>query len=168
MATTIKNLRHPYLDLILIAITVAVVFLSAFAAGRKVIPHSVAGDFITVSEVTVFNTPYGLDPKMSVDRVIHREFSARWVTTVRPIESLEYACGSSGSSPYRPDAGLPNNLYLFDFWLFDKGDPASLCRKGFYPLPRGCYIVDTTWEFVDPLSLTTLAVHNRSSEFCIE
>ena len=162
------RIRHPYIDLGLIALAVVVVFTGAFMLGRGSVDVSYPEDFLVVHSVEIQNTPFGMDPLMSIDREIVQAFAGNWVATIRPADTLEYACGNAGSAPYRPDAQIPEAPYLFDFWLFDRGNGASLCREGFYPLPRGCYIVDTTWEFVDPLSLTTLSVHNRSNEFCIE
>ena len=164
-----KNmLKHPYFDLFGIAMAVVVVFGLSFIAGRNWDPPSTANDFFIVRDVHVDNTPFGMDPVMTVDRTIVQPFRGEWTAVVRPTDSFEYVCGNHGFAPYRPDATLPDNLRLFDFWLFDRGHPASLCRPEWYPLPRGCYVVDTTWDFIDPMSSQTLSVHVRSNTFCIE
>lgn len=163
-----KMLKHPYFDLFAIATAVVVVFGLSFTAGRQWSQYSSPDDFFIVETVEVMNTPFGMDPIMDVDRTILQPFRGEWTAVVRPTTSFEYVCGNHGFAPYRPDAELPEPVRLFDFWLFDRGDPASLCRPDWYPLPRGCYVVDTTWDFTDPMSSQTLSVHARSNTFCIE
>lgn len=168
---TMAQKRNSFLVVGIVAISLVIhlLFLVFFSLGRTVAGYDYrANEFFEVTSVEIENTPYGQDPQMHVDRTIHQAFSGTWIARIATTDG-EWVCGNEGSAPYKPDARLPERLGLFDFWLFiDAEQPGQYCRDGYYPLPRGCYIVDTTWEIHDDRVTPPRLVSARSNEFCVE
>lgn len=151
-----------------ISLTIHLLFLTFFSLGRTAAGYDFAADeFFQVHSVVIEDTQYGQDPQMHVERTIVQDFPGTWIARVA-TEDGEWVCGNEGSSPYRTDARLPDSIGLFDFWLFiDTEQPGQYCRDGYYPLPVGCYIVDTTWEVHDERVEPPRLVHARSNRFCV-
>jgi len=153
---------------LVLSLVIHFLFVTFYSLGQTVAGYAIpTDDFFVVTSVEIEDTPYGQDPQMRVDRTIVQAFPGVWVVRIATA-SGEWVCGNNGSTPYHPDATLPENIGLFDFWLFiDKEMPNKYCRQGFYPLPEGCYIVDTTWEIQDERAKPPRLVTNRSNEFCV-
>lgn len=154
--------------ILIISLMIHGMFILFFSLGRSAAGANVGADeFFVVNSLTIENAVYGEDPIMHVDREIRQPFPGTWFARIA-TSTGEWVCGNSGSSPYKPDARLPDVVRLFDFWLFiDANTPNQFCRKGFYPLPPGCYIVDTTWEIQDERVQPPRLVDVRSNEFCV-
>ena len=153
---------------LVISLIIHVLFVVFFSLGRTVGGYDYPTNrFLRVESIFIENSVYGEDPLMQIDRTILQAFPGTWTTRIATNEG-EWICGNSGTTPYSPDARLPEPTRLFDFWLFiDKNRPNEYCRGGYYPLPVGCYITDTTWEIHDDRVKPPRLVSSRSNEFCV-
>jgi hypothetical protein len=92
--------------------------------------------WMTVSSLYVNDAPLGSQPKMEVERKVHRPFQARWYVEIerRTVRGTYYlVCRGQGEGSYSPDSELPENLDL-EWWAGRKCD-----------LPAAEYRVETTW-----------------------
>ena len=160
--------QRPYVALTLMGALVLAIFVGSFLAGKESVEPSNPADYFIVDSVEVQDTLYGEDPTMDVDRTVLKPFFGSWVARVAD-EQGTWVCGNSGEAPYRPDARLPEDLRLFDYWLLGGDNPAEFCRPGYYPLPAGqCYTVDTTWQWIDRATGNVLSTHRRTQRpFCV-
>lgn len=90
-----------------------------------------------VRSLRVFDSVLGEPIPMAVDRTIRRDFSGRWVSTIRRLEGGSWVsyCTAENTTNYSVDAKLPDPLYL-QWWTF----------PGCYPLGVGKYTLRTTWR----------------------
>lgn len=94
-----------------------------------------AGWWMTVSKVHVYDSVVGKSPRMDVDRLIRRPFTARWRAEIEKLEpnGFSYTCQGSSVNNYGPATQLPADLDLA-WWL----------EKDCFLTP-GQYRVDTVW-----------------------
>lgn len=97
------------------------VFMLAAAAQewRQWVP---AEFWFEVRSVHIHDTVAGVSPRMDLDRVIRRPFSARWIVTVmreRPEGGFFTHCSAAGVHDYRPENVLPPDLDL-DWWTWPR------------------------------------------------
>jgi len=152
-----------------LSLVLHMLFLIFFSIGRTTAGANYpVSSFFEVYSVFIEDTIYGMDPVMEVDRRVKKPFPGTWTTSISTTDG-EWICGNTGAHPYNPNTSfLPNPTHLFDFWLFiDRSTPGQYCRENFYPLPIGCYVVDTVWEVHDDRIKPPRLVSNRSNEFCV-
>lgn len=113
----------------------------------------------SVRSVVVFDSVVGADVLMSVDRQIHRAFTAEWDVLVRRKKDdgsgWVIVCQARGRSNYRPDAILPDPLTLA--WWTGGQCPTP---------PAGRILVSTIWT-IDAGAGRTKAVVAESNFFTI-
>lgn len=136
-----------------------------FYAGRNLGLASVSPDDFMEIEVFVNDSKYGEDPILEIKRDIKQIFRAKWTVEVNASQGT-FTCSASDSNIYTPDSTIPNKPTLFDFWMFARGDPTRLCVSNRYPLPIGCYFLDTFWE-ANNFDGDFVIIFNRSNEFCV-
>jgi hypothetical protein len=102
--------------------------------------------WINVRHVTVASAETPADVTMRVDRDIKRPFAGSFVVTVRRSPGGGFVCstGSSKMIVYRPNAEMPDPLYLW-WWLGSKAALASC--DDFRP---GGYLLETCWTVLQP------------------
>ena len=120
-------------------------------------------DWYTVGAVTVQDARSGEDPQMSVDRIIHANFAGTWSAEVTSDDG-KFVCSAKNVAKYTTYDRAPEAFGLFSWWLWDGRTPQQQCIH--WPLPEGCYFVDTTWEF-QPDGWRKTSVSKRSNTFCI-
>lgn len=111
-----------------------------------------------VRSVEIADTVVGTSPRMDLDRVIRRPFSARWIVTVMregPGGGFYTSCTAVGSHDYRPENALPPDLDL-DWWTWPR-----VCD-----LPVGTYRVHAAW-FLRVDSWPPKSVRTQSNVFTV-
>lgn len=138
--------------LILFALALAAPSLGGFV--DRFVPVSF---WFEVRSVHVFDAPAGEDPRMAVDRTIHRPFTARYIAIVRRRgeNGFSHFCSGSDTTDYQPDAAFPDPLTL-SWWTWPKR-----CA-----LPPGTYRLDTLWR-IETQTGVVRDLRNRSNEFRI-
>lgn len=95
--------------------------------------------WMEVRSVRVEDALEGESPPMKVDRVIHREFDARWAVELERLEDDGWSLVTTarGDHNYTVDAVLPKSLDL-DWWT-----SPSVLRPG-----PGLYRITTCWRVI--------------------
>lgn len=99
--------------------------------------------WLDVHSVVVANTRAGVQPTMNVDRSINQPFVGTYIVDVEkkmPSGRYYVVCSVQHSTNYRPEAALPEPLYL-DWWTWPE-----TCV-----LDAGRYRVETSWRIEPPL-----------------
>lgn len=157
-----KNIIFAILAAFMLMVTIGNI---GFYAGRNIgVIEPTADDFMTAT-VMVEDSVFGQDPVLHPDRTIHQSFRGRWTAEVNTA-SGEYVCSATDQTVYTPDSVSPETVRLFDWWMLARGNPEALCLAGQYPLPVGCYYVDTVWEATN-FEGQFVTIFNRSNEFCV-
>lgn len=153
--------------LVVIAIFLLIIMIGSigFYSGRTVGYDKPNPDDFMIADVMIEDSVYGQDPILHPRREIIRSFRVRWTVEVNTSEG-QYICSATDQTVYTPDSQTPDTVRLFDWWMLARGAPEDLCLSGMYPLPVGCYYVDTVWEAVD-FEGRDATIFNRSNEFCV-
>lgn len=136
-----------------------------FYAGRTIGIYEPNPDDFLVADVMIEDSFYGSDPILHPQRSINSSFRGTWTVEVNTATG-EYVCSATDQTVYTPDSRTPDTVRLFDWWMLARGTPQDLCLAGMYPLPVGCYYVDTVWEAVD-FEGRAATIFNRSNQFCV-
>lgn len=112
--------------------------------------------WFSVRSVHVEDTIVGVSPKMTVDRVIKRPFTARWrveLERITPSGRFVFIDASRGDNSYTIDADLPNPLTL-DWWIYPET----------WNIKPGQYRIQTCWT-LKPDFFSERTVCNNSNTF---
>jgi hypothetical protein len=92
-----------------------------------------AARWLEVENVVVTPRPQG-QPIVTMDRKIHRPFTATWVTTIRRQEGVGFVpvCRHSGQNDYLPDTVLPQVPDLNWFLGVPPQEPCGRVTAGRY------------------------------------
>lgn len=130
-------------------VLLALLFVTAHA-----LPASL---WLVVETVHVPNANLGEPVVLQVDRTIKRHFNGAFTVTIRQLGStgwIPMCTTPTNAIPYRPDSELPVPTTL-RWWT----------NGHCVPLPKGSYVVETTWAVHTAWWLPDKRVVNRSNVF---